>query len=154
MTERATLAAYMHVEGFENFHRESFDKKKLRAAFRKAGRLVQNRARLLAVAGSNYPQKRTGVLRNSIKMRVSRSGFMVKVMPAKTAGMKEYYPAFLHYGVKKKTVSKGKKNARTSNTQTGGWRIKPRSNYMADALEDESGRVRAILSAGLAAALG
>ncbi len=166
MNQRATLAAHMHIEGFENFHRDSFNKKKVRAAFRKAGRLVQDRARLnlsLSGAGSNYPRKITGTLRDSIKATVSRSGFMVKVMPDKTADMKEYYPAFLHYGVKKgarvkgtggKRRRKGERQSLIEARKAGGWRLAPRANYIADALEDESSRVQSVLRAGFAAALG
>ena len=174
MTQRATLAAYMHVEGFDNFHRDAFNKKKLRPAFRKAGRLVEVRSQLnLSLAGGsvNYPRIRKGVLRSSIETKVSRSGFMVKVMPQRVAGMGEhYYPAYLHYGVKaggrlKKLApgeGRGKSNRRKAGQRaaeldarrSGTWRIKPRDNYVADALEDEAGRVRAVLSAGFAAALG
>lgn len=165
MTQRATFAAHMHVEGFDQFHKDSFDKRKVRAAMRKAGRLVAARAQLnLALAGGagNYPRKITGVLRDSIRMRVSRSGFMVKVMPDKIAGMDEYYPAFLHYGVKQggrvkgtggARRKKGERDALITARKAGGWRIAPRDNYIADALEDESARVRSVLSAGFAAAL-
>lgn len=156
MTGRATLSAYMHIEGFENFHRESFDKKKVRKAFRKVGQLVQQRAQLnISLSGgqSDYPKKITGVLRDSIRFKVSRSGFMVKIMPEKITGMEEYYPAFLHYGVKKTARSNGKKQGRKI-SQPGNWRIEPRANYVAHALEDESARVRAVLTAGFAAALG
>lgn len=151
--EQATLAAHLHVEGFDNFHRDSFDKRKVRVAMRKVGRLVENRARMnlaLAGAGSNYPQKRTGVLRDSIKTRVSRPGFLVKVMPEKI-GMKDYYPAFLHYGVKRKASKRKGKQADVQ--PVGGWRIAPRANYIADALQDESERVKSVLAAGFAAAL-
>jgi hypothetical protein len=163
MTQRATLAAHMHVEGFDQFHRESFDKRKVRAAMRKAGRVVATRAQLnLSLAGGagNYPRKISGVLRDSIKMRVSRSGFMVKVMPDKTSGMEEYYPAYLHYGVsraawlagrKKSAKSKGKR--KTQGSAGGTWHVKPRANYVADALDDETATVKSILSAGFAAAL-
>lgn len=163
MTQRATLAAHMHIEGFDQFHRDSFDKRKVRAAFRKAGRLLASRAQLnLALSGGagNYPRKVTGVLRDSIKMRVSRSGFMVKVMPDKTSGMEEYYPAYLHYGVsraawlagrQKSAKSKGKR--KTLENAGGTWHVKPRDNYIVDALEDENDRVRNVLAAGFAAAL-
>lgn len=172
MTQRATLAAYMHVEGFDNFHRDAFDKRKLRAAFRKVGRLVEVRSQLnLSLAGGsvNYPRIRKGVLRSSIQTKVSRSGFMVKIMPQRVAGMSAYYPAYLHYGVKvggrlKKLApgeGRGKSNRRKAGQRaadldarrSGSWRIAPRDNYIADALEDEASRVRAVLSAGFAAAL-
>lgn len=166
MTQRATLAAHMHIEGFDQFHRDSFDKRKVRSAFRKAGRLVADRTRLnlsLAATGSNYPRKLSGVLRDSIKFKVSRSGFMVKVMPEKTAGMEEYYPAFLHYGVKQgnrvrgtggKRRGKGERQTLITARKQGAWRIAPRDNYVADALEDENSRVQSVLRAGFAKALG
>lgn len=165
MTDRATLAAYMHVEGFERFHRDSFNKRKVRYAMRKAGRRVENRAKLnlaLAGAGSNYPRKLRGVLRDSIKTRVSPSGFLVKVMPDKTAGMAEYYPAYLHYGVKQgnkikgtggKRRAKGERQTLVEARKQGTWRIAPRDNYIADALQDEASGVRADLSAGFRRAL-
>lgn len=166
MTQRATFAAYVHVEGFDQFHRDAFDKRKVRAAFRKAGQLVRQRAQLnlaLSGGGGNYPRTQTGALRDSINARVSRSGFMVKVMPDKTADMAEYYPAYLHYGVKQgsrvkgtggKRRRRGERQELLSARKTGAWRIAPRANYIADALEDENARVRAVLSAGFARALG
>lgn len=138
-----TLAAHLHVEGFESFKRDAFDRRKVRAAIRKAGRLVEHRARMnLALAGGagNYPHKRTGVLRDSIQTKVSRPGFLVRIMPQRIAGMKDYYPAYLHYGTK--GSGRGRKAT-----------IAPRGNYIADALEDEADRVRQVLSAGFAAAL-
>lgn len=161
-----TLAAHVHIEGFDQFHRDSFDKRKVRVAMRKAGRLVEYRAKLnisLAGAGSNYPRVLRGVLRDSIKTRVSRSGFMVKIMPDKIDGMAEYYPAFLHYGVRQGASiyhTNGKKNSKSKirslmpERNKRGWRITPRGNYIADALEDEASRVRAVLSAGFRRALG
>lgn len=160
MTERATLAAHVHVEGFERFHRDSFDKRKVRTAMRKAGRRVENRAKLnlaLAGSGSNYPRKMRGVLRDSIKTRVSRSGFLVKIMPDKTAAMAEYYPAYLHYGVTSETWRAGRKPKKQAKRKAFGvslWHVKPRENYVADALQDEATGVRADLSAGFRRALG
>lgn len=165
MTQRATLAAYMHVEGFDNFHRDAFDKRKLRAAFRKVGRLVEVRSQLnLSLAGGsvNYPRIRKGVLRSSIQTKVSRSGFMVKIMPQRVAGMSAYYPAYLHYGVKQgarvrgtggQRRKRGERQALIDARRSGAWRIAPRDNYISDALEDEANRVRSVLSAGFAAAL-
>lgn len=173
MNQRATLAAHLHIEGFDQFHKDAFDKRKVRAAFRKAGQLVRQRAQLnlaLSGGGGNYPRTQTGALRDSINARVSRSGFMVKVMPDKTADMAEYYPAYLHYGVKQggraKRLAPGEGRGRSNRRRrgeradllatrkTGAWRIAPRANYIADALEDENARVRAVLSAGFARALG
>ncbi len=168
-----TLAAHVHIEGFDQFHRDSFDKRKVRAAMRRAGQIVSGRAKMnlsLASAGSNYPRIQKGVLRDSIEMKVSRSGFLVKIAPKKTSGMKDFYPAYLHYGVKqggrlKKLApgqgvgksnrrKKGQRQAEIAARRSLGWRIAPRANYIADALEDEASRVRAVLSAGFRRALG
>ncbi|WP_284214562.1 hypothetical protein [Comamonas jiangduensis] len=155
-----TLAAHVHVEGFERFHRDSFNKRQVRYAMRKAGRRVESRAKLnlaLAGSGSNYPRKLRGVLRDSIKTRVSRSGFLVKIMPDKTAGMAEYYPAYLHYGVTSEAWRSGRKPKGDGKRQTFGrsnWHVKPRNNYVADALQDEAAGVRADLSQGFHRALG
>ena len=138
-----TLAAHLHIEGFESFQRDAFNRRRVRAAMRQAGRLVEHRARMnltLAGGAGNYPRRRTGVLRDSIQTKVSRPGFLVRVMPQRIAGMKDYYPAYLHYG----TRGSGRGRKAT---------IAPRGNYVADALEDEAGRVKAVLSAGFAAAL-
>ena len=154
MTQRATLAAYMHVEGFDNFHRDAFDKKKLRPAFRKAGRLVEVRSQLnLSLAGGsvNYPRIRRGVLRSSIETKVSRSGFMVKVMPQRVAGMKAYYPAYLHYGVR--NGAKRTKGHRRQADNGRGWRIAPRENFMEDALQKSNDRIVSILQDAFAKSL-
>lgn len=168
-----TLAAHVHIEGFDQFHRDAFDKRKVRAAMRRAGQLVSGRAKMnlsLAGAGSNYPRKIQGVLRDSVEMKVSRSGFLVKIAPRKTSGMKDFYPAYLHYGVKqggrlKKLAPgqgvgksnrrrKGQRQTEIAARKAGDWRIAPRDNYIADALEDEASGVRAVLSAGFRRALG
>lgn len=166
------LASYLHIDGFDSFEREVFNRREVRAGFRAAGRLVTGRAQMnliLARGQAGYPNKRTGRLIESIRFRVSRSGFMVKVMPEKTAGMADYYPAYLHYGVKsggrvKKLAAgqgKGLSNRRTRGERAaleqsraaGGWRITPRDNYIADALEDSAPRVRVILSEAFARGL-
>ncbi|WP_205413520.1 hypothetical protein [Pseudomonas protegens] len=104
----------------------------------------------------------------SIAFKVFRSGFLVKIAPRKTAAMAEFYPAYLHYGVKRGRrlgklapgTGKGKSNRRAAGARAaiaeraaGEWRIKPRDNYMADALQDSSSDVKGILSAAFASAL-
>ena len=161
-------AAYLHVEGFESYGALDFDKAEVRKAMRRAGGEVQRAARaLVKTAGvskpGDNPGKQTGALGRGIRYRVSRSGFMVKVAPNKSAGMAEFYPAYLHYGVKAGARVRGrpglKRRARGARAdlverrKSGGWRIEPRNNYMADALADRSGRVKSLLSQALAAAL-
>lgn len=127
----------MGLEIFETItghSRIDFDKKKIRRAMRKFGAEIRKDARRRvsrrAVSGpGDYPGRDSGELFRSIKSKVSRPGFLVRISPEKTAGMKDFYPAFLFYGV------------------TG--RIAPRRNYMVDALESR----REFVQAGLRAAL-
>lgn len=166
------MAAYLHIDGFDTFEQEVFKRSQVRAGFRAAGRYVTGRAQMNLALGrgqDGYPSKRTGALIESIRFRVSKSGFMVKIMPEKTSGMAAYYPAYLHYGVKKgsrlKALEAGKGKGRSNRRavgqrgeelaarQAGGWRIAPRANYIADALEDGSPRVRMILTAAFARAM-
>lgn len=106
----------------EGFSRIDFDKKKIRKALRIEGRAVQKLARKLVSkrilnSAGDYPAKRTGALMRSIKVKVSRPGFLVKIAPQKTAEMgKDFYPAFLHYGSAKNNLA-------------------PRKNFMTDALD-------------------
>ncbi|MFL1501150.1 hypothetical protein ACI77J_09480 [Pseudomonas sp. O64] len=145
MANSAGVDGYIHIEGFDQFGREAFDKKKIRAGMRKVGQLVRARARA-EVSGSNgsgnYPMNRTGRLVRSISFKVSRAGFLVKIAPSKTTAMKRYYPAYLHYGVRK--------GARPGNE----WRIKPRGNYMSAALQASNSDIQSILRDAFADALG
>lgn len=117
------------------FSRIDFDKKKIRKTMRLLGRDVQKDARRLvsrrAISGAGeYPGRQTGRLWRAIKYKVSKPGFLVKVMPAKTAGMKDYYPAFLRYGSKSRDLA-------------------PRKNYMTDALDNRRSMARGALSNAL-----
>ena len=169
MANSASIEGYLHFEGYDSLPRDFFDKKKIRAGMRKAGRLVMQRAQMnlaLARGAEGYPVNRTGATLESVSFRVSKSGFLVRVAPKKTSAMKEYYPAYLFYGVKRgarlSSLKAGEKHtgkrrrdgirlreARRNND----WLIAPRDNYMADALQDSNSEVQAILSAAFAAAL-
>jgi len=173
MSNSASIDGYLHVEGFDNFERDAFDKRKIRAGMRKVGLLITQRAQMNLALGKGqdgYPVNRTGATVESVSFKVSRSGFLVRISPTKTSAMEEFYPAYLHYGVKKGRKlgklapgkGKGKSNRRAIGVRAaalaeraaGEWRIKPRDNYMADALQDSSAQVQEILSAAFAAALG
>jgi len=173
MANSVALEGYLHIEGFDNLTRDVFDKRKIREGMRKAGRVVARQAQVnlaLARGEDNYPVSRTGTLLNSIAFKLSRSGFLVKIAPYKTSAMKAYYPAYLYYGVKMggrlKPLApgqgKGKSNRRGKSIRSaalaaraaGDWRIKPRKNYMSDALQDTQSQVRRILEAAFAQALG
>lgn len=115
----------------DGFSRIDFDKKKIRKTMRMLGRDVQKEARRLvarrAVSGAGeYPGRQTGRLWRAIKYKVSRPGFLVKIMPTKTVDMKDYYPAFLRYGSKSRNLA-------------------PRKNYMTDALESRRSTARGAL---------
>ncbi|WP_241130701.1 hypothetical protein [Achromobacter xylosoxidans] len=98
----------------------------------------------------DYPAGRRGLLARSISVKVSRPGFLVRVAPFKTPAMGEdFYPAYLFYGV----TGKPRRKDRHSQVKDGKWRVKPRGNYMTDALEEQVGNIRSALSAALAQAL-
>lgn len=142
VSNSTSIDGYLHVEGFDKFDQEAFNKRKIRAGMRKVGQLIAGRAQMnLALGGGQegYPVNRTGATTESVNFKLSRSGFLVRIAPNKTASMKEYYPAYLHYGVRRKSG--------------GGWRIKPRDNYMTDALVDSRAEVQRILQQAFAAAL-
>ena len=169
MANSASIESYLHFEGYDSLPRDIFDKKKIRAGMRKAGRLVMQRAQMnlaLARGAEGYPVNRTGATLESVSFRVSKSGFLVRVAPKKTSAMKEYYPAYLYYGVKrgarlsrlkageKHTAKRRREGIRLREARRNNdWLIAPRDNYMADALQDSNSEVQAILSAAFAAAL-
>ena len=128
----------VHAE-ISGFSRVDFDKKKIRKALRIEGRAVQKIARKLASkklldSNGSYPAKQTGRLVRSIKVKVSRPGFLVKIAPQKMADMKDFYPAFLFYGSKKINLA-------------------PRQNYMTDALDARRESARSAILNALQGAL-
>nr|WP_203525607.1 hypothetical protein [Crenobacter caeni] len=143
----------MHIGGFDQFDQIDFDKRKVRYGFRKAGQIVTARAQMLLALGKGrdgYPNNRTGALLHAINYKVSRAGFLVKIMPDMPAGAKDYYPAYLHYGVRRGAV---RRKDRRAQAKTGPWRIAPRDNYITDALQDSAGKVESTLSRAMARAL-
>lgn len=138
----AKLGSWAEVNvGWEGYSRIDFDKVKIRKAMRTIGREVQKQARKLvsrrgkASRPGQAPSRSTGVLARSIKVKVSRPGFLVRVSPEKIPAMGEhFYPAYLHYGSEKIN-------------------LKPRSNYMVDALEMRRAQTRDVLASALQNAL-
>lgn len=138
MSNKASLTGQMQVEGFDTFTRAAFHKPAMRKAMRRSGNVVAKEAKkLLSIKGrssdDDYPGLGTGRLRRSVRVKVSRPGFLVKVYNEKLADMDAFYPAYLHYG-----TSKG---------------LKARKNNMTDALDNRESEVRRILSNGLMEAL-
>ena len=159
----------LHVECWEAFDKAlDFDKRPIRRAMHKLGKLIVGDAQMMLVLGgddSPYPVRRTGSLARALQYRVSPSGFMMKAAPVKPSGASDYYPAYLHYGVKMGRragklaagAGHGKSNRRARGGReayniardAGAWRIKPRENYMVDALEGRKDQARRILGAAL-----
>jgi hypothetical protein len=144
------LGVHVRLLGHE---RIDFDRKKIRKAMRVQGGEVRKVARRLvarrAVSGpGEAPGRDTGALYRSIKSKVSRSGFLVKVAPQKTSDMgDEFYPAFLYYGVR----AGGKRSADHRKKADGGngWRIEKRDNYMSKALDQRRAGATAALETAL-----
>jgi len=141
--------AFIHVT-LEGHERIDFDKKKIRKALRDSGRVIQKEARRLvsqrAISqAGDYPGRNTGTLRKSIRLKVSRPGFLVSIAPRMVEGMERFYPAYLHYGVKQGAVRRKDHKKQTFSQ----WRVAPRKNFMTDALESRSDQTRAALLAGL-----
>lgn len=123
------------VEGFD---RLIFNKRELKAAIRKGAGEVRSEARRLiakrAISNAgDFPGYDSGAMSRAIKVKVGSGGGYAKVMPYKTAEMKEFYPAFLAYG-----TSRG---------------LKPRRNFMIQALDNKQAAVRSAISAALQRAL-
>ncbi|MCG9094456.1 hypothetical protein [Laribacter hongkongensis] len=135
----------LHVEGWEAFDKAlDFDKRPIRRAMHKLGKLIVGDAQMMLVLGgddSPYPVRRTGSLARALQYKVSRSGFLVKAAPAMPAGASDYYPAYLHYG-----VAAGKRNGKYGRRKVP---LAPRDNYMIDALEGRKDQAHSVLSAAL-----
>jgi hypothetical protein len=118
------------------FTRIDFDKKKIRKVLRKEGALVRKIARGLIMRRAiskpgEYPGRKKGATLRSIKAKVSKSGFLVRIAPQKTAEMgKDFYPAYLFYGSVPNNLA-------------------PRKNYMTEALDRRREGARAAILNGL-----
>lgn len=152
-------------ETISGHSRIDFDKKLVRKAMRKFGAEIRKDARrrvsrrAISVPGE-YPGRTTGALFKSIQSKVSKSGFLVRIWPEKTAAMTAFYPAFLFYGVKKEggAIQRlapgeglGKSNRRrrgeraklvSDRKSSNNFVVKPRANYMTDALAARDGAIR------------
>lgn len=129
-------------------HSLIFHQDEIRKGMRILGREVQKEAQSYVGKSARskageFPGSVTGRLSKSIKFKVSRAGFLVVVRPEKTAayGSKEFYPAFLNYGVKR--GKKGKKS------EASEYRIAPRKNYMKEAQDAKADRVRQVIFAAV-----
>lgn len=129
------------------FSRIDYNKSVIRKALRLEINQVRNVARAAVSTASpsapgEAPGLRTGVLKRAIKSKVSRSGLAAFARPEKTARMGKYfYPAFLARGVKQR---------RGKVLRPG---LKPRADYMVDALQRRSAAATETIRAALQNAL-
>lgn len=129
------------------FSRIDYNKNVIRKALRLEINQVRDVARVLVSGGSpsrpgEMPGLRTGTFRRAIKSKVLRSGLAAIVRPEKSKRMgKDYYPAFLVKGVKKrrdKALSPG---------------LVPRADPMPEALARRTGSATEAIRAALQEAL-
>ncbi|CNI84158.1 hypothetical protein ACNHFS_004452 [Yersinia enterocolitica] len=151
--ENSTSGLYLHVD-FDKPKELEFNQKRVRNAFAKVGRGVQDEARRLVARraiskAGEAPGTRTGGLSRSIGYKVptpsdGRPGFMVRIAPNQKGGRRatrlpsgdddDFYPAFLFYGVKRK--AKRGRSHRKGASGGSGWKIAPRKNFMTEALSN------------------
>lgn len=166
MANSVSVDGYLHIDGFDKFDQQAFNKRQIRAGMRKVGKLVRGRAQMnLALSGGRdgYPVSRTGATVESINFKLSRAGVLVRVSPTKTERMDAFYPAYLHYGVRQgarirglgdgKRRRRGQRQSLKDARRGNGWRITPRDNYMTDALADSRAQVQSILRDAFSRAL-
>lgn len=140
----------------QGFRAIDFDKKEIRKGMRKAGQDVRKAARQLIASkvrssGGENPGKQTGKLYRSLGFKVSRSGFMAVVEHKKIAGMKNFYWAYLYFGVRR--GAKRRKDHQKQEDNGNGWRIAPRNNYVVDALDARRSEVQKTIADSLKRAL-
>lgn len=129
------------------FSRIDYDRAPIRKALRMEINLVRDAARGLVSGASpsapgEFPGQRTGVLKRAIKSKVMRGGLAAITRPEKTTRMgKDFYPAFLKFGVKKR---------RGQMLNPG---LEPRADYMIAALERRSAAATEVLRVALQNAL-
>ncbi|MFA6076346.1 MAG: hypothetical protein WC778_11015 [Negativicutes bacterium] len=119
----------------DGINRLRFDKRELKAAFRKGGAVVRKEARRLIASravssAGSFPGYNSGAMSRSIKVKVGSGGGYVRVMPTKTSEMgADYYPAFLMVG-----------------TRRG---LRPRKDFMVQALDNKQSEIKAAIMASL-----
>ncbi|ATW30092.1 hypothetical protein BJP41_06875 [Candidatus Williamhamiltonella defendens] len=141
----------LHIE----FHQPKnlvFNRLLVRRAFMKIGQRHQEEARrrLMKRGGRSQagetPRWQTGRLAQSIGYHVPRPasrrpGLMVKIAPNQKRGIGsqdiagDFYPVFLHHGVRSASYGMPKQHKRQKrHHKSGGWRIEKRQNYMVATL--------------------
>lgn len=122
----------------DGFKHADFDIKVLKKGLRKEGAKIAAEAkRLVGKRGvsdpGGFPGKDTGVLRKSIKSKVSRSGFTATVKPWMIPEMGgDFYPAYVYYGHRGPKARTAQDNRRRQKAQ-GVKVAAPRKNFIVEA---------------------
>lgn len=161
-----------------DFHKTiDYDTKAMRRALVRGAAEVRKEARRLIArraisAGGEFPGQSSGTLRRSIGVvsKGSKGGW-IKIGVRKTAGMDQFYPAFLFYGVKKRgsrierlapgeglgKSNRRKRGARASLVEerkaSTDYVIAPRANYIVAALDAKRDHIKNIIQEALRSAL-
>ena len=119
------------------FKKIDYDGKALKKPLRESGNEVRKLARKLisrqAVSeAGQFPGQQTGTMAKSIKVKVSRYGYLVRIAPTKTDAMPVYYPAFVVYGHRGPN-SETKQEARAHKKRYGKKVAAPRKNFVVEA---------------------
>lgn len=142
-------AGFVEVKTPDGFKFFDFDKKVIKRGLRNVGRDIRKEARQLisrkaVSAPGDFPGKDTGVMSKSIKATVSRSGHSVWIRPTKTAGMRDFYPAFVIYGHRgPKTDSQNQR----SKKRKGKKAAEPRKNFIEAAANNYAPRFAEVMEA-------
>jgi hypothetical protein len=153
-----------------------YDRKALRRALVKGAAEIRKEARRLVArraisASGQFPGSSTGALRKAIGVvsKGSRGGW-IKIGVKKTAGMADFYPAFLFYGTKGQgkieRLAAGEGHGQSNRRGRGeraaivadrkastGFIVAPRANYMTAALEAKGAFIRDTIRESLKNAL-
>ncbi|WP_290164524.1 hypothetical protein [uncultured Parasutterella sp.] len=135
-------AGFVEVKTPDGLKFVDFDKKVIKRRLRKVGRIIQKEARRLisrqaVSAPGDFPGTDTGVMSDSVKATVSRSGHSVWIRPTKTAEMRDFYPAFVIYGHRgPKTDSQNQRSKKRKGKKVA----EPRKNFIEAAANNYAPR--------------
>lgn len=131
-------ADFLEVRTPDGFTFWDFDKKVIKSALRKVGNEVRKAARKRiskrAVSRPGEPPGRqSGVMQDSIKATVLKSGNAVKIRPVKTQEMRVFYPTFVVFGHGGPRSHSAKQQSKKHNVNKGAL---PRENFMEVVAEE------------------
>lgn len=124
----------------DGFKFADFDVQVMKRGLRKEGAEIAKVAKkLVSKRGvsepGGFPGKQSGVLRKSVKSKVSRSGFTATIKPWLIADMDgEFYPAYVYYGhraPKSRTAQDNRSRQKTAGLKVAA----PRENFILVATQ-------------------